>query len=143
MPEGIGYGPNVGGNVRAEQQLIQQQNQNRDTSVQRREQQEDAVQRRQNTESIQQQEALQSEAGRSEQRQRDERLRTDTADTSNQLRAPDSQTVQQLELNAANRREQQENVSGLGQTAVNSYNSLQVRESNESLSESVKVDFFA
>ncbi len=143
MPEGIGYGPNVGGNVRAEQQLIQQQNQNRDTSVQRREQQEDAVQRRQNTESIQQQEALQSEAGRSEQRQRDERLRTDTADTSNQLRAPDAQTIQQLELNAATRRELQQTSSGLGQTAVNSYNSLQVNESSQDMARKIKVDITA
>ncbi|MUH71598.1 hypothetical protein [Psychrosphaera haliotis] len=143
MTEGVGYGPSAGGNLRAEQQLIQQQRQNSDDSVQRRNQQEQSVDNQQRLESVREQDAVQTENTQTEQRQRQERPNQEAVEVSSQLRAPDSQTIQQLELNAANRREQQQNSSGLGQTAVNSYNSLQVTESNQSLSEKIKVDITA
>mgnify|MGYP001225098750 CR=1 FL=1 len=85
---------------------------------------------------------LQSEAARNEQRQRDQELRTEQLGP-NQITPPNQDTIRQLEQNAASQQQQTQNANGLGQTAINSYNSLNAQQQSDLLRGQINVDITA
>ncbi len=142
MPEGIGYGPNSN-SIQSDQQFIQRQAQSRDTEVAKQATQEQRVDNRQSTENVEAQEALRADTVRTDQNQQTENVRQEAPVVSSQLQAPDANTIRQLESNAADKRQQSQGASGLGQTALNSYNRLQADESSNYFSKKIKVDITA
>jgi len=101
------------------------------------EQRTDAV-REQNQVQIRQQSELQSEAARSEQRDRDQAAQNSELLESQTVAAPSQQTLNELDRQQAAR--QSENASGLGQTALNSYRSLETEQQRRDISSQVNVD---
>lgn len=91
---------------------------------------------------VREQQDLQSEAARNEQRQRDEQLRTDSSGP-NQITPPTQDTIRQLEQSAATQQQQTQNANGLGQTAINSYNSLNAQQQSDLLRGQINVDITA
>lgn len=86
-------------------------------------------------------EELKSEAGRIEQQRREQELGTEAtlASPREQLVAPSESTIQQIESSSSARAENN-NASGLGEVAVNSYQSLEKSEQAQQLQDKIKVD---
>jgi len=88
---------------------------------------------------------LESTATSNEQRARDRAAQNNglLATPTETVVRPNEQTIQQLQSNQERANATQDNVSGLGRTAVNSYQSLARQESNDNLSSNVRVDITA
>ena len=119
MPEGIGY-DNISTRIPEQTRVVQNRR-----PEERRE--------------------LESTATNNEQRARDRAAQNNglVATPTETLVQPNERTIQQLQSNQERVNDSLDNASGLGRTAVNSYQSLDRKELNDNLSSNVKVDITA
>lgn len=147
MTEVNRFSPNLqqSGFATAEQRVVAQQEQQISNREEQRVSDDQRIETvRENTQT-REQDNLNSEAARQEQRQRERELQTERLEGTSQpqITPPNQDTIRQLEQNATRQQEQSQNASGLGQTAINSYNSLSSQQQNELLRGQVNVDITA